>query len=441
MKKKKILALILSAALTLSLTACSDNNEQPNNSKDNSSKTSTSSNTTPENSDNSEATDSGSESGNSSSNSSDSTSSSSSDNTSSTPAEQPDEDKYTQAFWDSLEETPGSEFEYEILAEGIKVTGYTGTSGIVKVPAVIDGEQVREIDLFNSKNIKVYYMPEGQEFIKIPSSVTALYIPGSYTFYNDSFNNVGINYNGQSYFNNVRHYGYLENLESITFGNGIKGICMVGMHTTYDPNIQLSLTEYGRGLQGLKYVHLSDDLEYMHDGCFYNCPNLESIVIPSGITKIYIDTFKNCTNLKNVTFSDNTRVFAGAFDGTSYFEELLAKTDSYVKLGTCIYDGSKCTGDIVIPDGTEVIDANAFSGNDKITSVTIPSSVISIAKSAFAGCARLKTVTINGSPKILGYAFQGCLRLEEFNCTGTPENSAGSEYPFDNCPNLKTKPF
>lgn len=135
-------------------------------------------------------------------------------------------------------------------------------------------------------------------------------------------------------------------------------------------------------------------------------------------------------------------MYGGAFDETPFLEEMTAKSDSYIKLGVSIYDGSKCTGDVVIPEGIKIICSNSFNGNDKITSVTIPSTVEEIDGSAFAGCGRLKTVTINGSPDIYSYAFKDCLRLEEVICTGTPVNkSTNAYYPFENCPNLKTKPF
>lgn len=423
MKKKKILALIMSAALTLSLTACSDNNEQPNNSKDKSSKTSTSSNTTPENSDNSEATDSGSES--ESGNSSDSTSSSSPDNTSSAPAEQPDKDKYDQAFWNSLQDTPGSEFEYEILAEGIKVTKYTGTSDTVKVPAVIDDEPVREVRLSNN-DIKVYCPPEGLTKLNVPSSVTALYVPGSYTVFNND-GNLKMNFDSQSYTQNV-NFDY-DNLESITFGSGIKGIA-------------LHPRESYHSLEALKYVHLPEGLERLSNSCFQGGTSLESIVIPNSVTNINSNAFQGCTGLKNVTLPNDAIVYGGAFDETPFLEEMTAKSDSYIKLGVSIYDGSKCTGDVVIPEGIKIICIDSFKGNDKITSVTIPSTVEEIDGSAFEGCGRLKTVTINGSPNIYSYAFKDCLRLEEVICTGTPVNKSSPKYyPFENCPNLKTKPF
>lgn len=425
MKKKQILALILSAALTLSLTACSDNNEQPNNSKDKSSKTSTSSNTTPENSDNSKDTDSGSES--ESGNSSDSTSSSSSDNTSSTPEEQPGEDKYTQAFWDSLQDTPGSDFEYQILAEGIGITKYTGTSDTVKVPAVIDGEPVRAVSFSSDSNIKVYYPPEGLNLLEIPSTVTALYVPGSYTVFNCDSSYNSITFDGQSYRQNAC-LNYL-NLESITFGSGIKAIALAD-------------TYYREYPSALKYVHLPEGLEVLCRSCFKGCTSLESIVIPNSVTNINSNAFQGCTGLKNVTLPNDAIVYSGAFDETPFLEELKAKSDSYIKLGASIYDGSKCTGDVVIPDGIKIICTRAFYGNDKITSVTIPSTVEEIDGSSFAYCARLKTVTINGSPNIWNYAFQDCLRLEEVICTDTPVNKATYDrYPFWNCPNLKTKPF
>lgn len=56
-------------------------------------------------------------------------------------------------------------------------------------------------------------------------------------------------------------------------------------------------------------------------------------------------------------------------------------------------------GAIVIPDSTTVIEAEAFTGDTGITSVTIPAGVTSIGENAFAGCSGLQEVYYLGTPQ------------------------------------------
>lgn len=71
----------------------------------------------------------------------------------------------------------------------------------------------------------------------------------------------------------------------------------------------------------------------------------------------------------------------------------------------------------VIINGTEykvtAIADNAFSGNSKLTTVSISSNVTTIGKNAFSGCKKLSKVTIGKDVKTIGAsAFSGCGKLK-----------------------------
>lgn len=85
-----------------------------------------------------------------------------------------------------------------------------------------------------------------------------------------------------------------------------------------------------------------------------------------------------------------------------------------------------CTDtDLVIPStykGKPVvgIDADAFSQNTSLTSVTIPDGITYIGAFAFSNCPALTSVTIPGSVEYIGYgAFQSCENLKEITFIGT----------------------
>ncbi|MCH5351430.1 MAG: leucine-rich repeat protein [Clostridiales bacterium] len=132
-------------------------------------------------------------------------------------------------------------------------------------------------------------------------------------------------------------------------------------------------------------------------------------------------------------------------------------------------------GDIVIPDGVEVINEKAFYFCSNITSVTIPPSVTRIGKDAFEYCGHLQAVYIrditawcniffenhranplnlahnlylNGElvtdwvvpatvRKIGNNAFQGCYSLTSVNMYATSMDSIG-KFAFDECRNIKS---
>lgn len=56
---------------------------------------------------------------------------------------------------------------------------------------------------------------------------------------------------------------------------------------------------------------------------------------------------------------------------------------------------SESCGDIIIPDGVEKIDENAFEDNTNITSVVFPSSLREICDHAFWGCKNLRSIQLN----------------------------------------------
>ena len=101
---------------------------------------------------------------------------------------------------------------------------------------------------------------------------------------------------------------------------------------------------------------------------------LESIVIPGGITTISERCFFNCTSLKSVVIPQ-----------------------SVTSIGGLAFFGCGSLADIVIPSGVKSIEENTFYGCDSLTSVVIPDGVTSIGDEAFADCFRLTSIVIPAS--------------------------------------------
>lgn len=217
------------------------------------------------------------------------------------------------------------------------------------------------------------------------------------------------------------------------------------------------------------------------DGAFYNCEGLTSIVIPNSVTDIDQYVFCGCSSLKSVVIPESVAEIASdAFQGCSALESISVseKNVTFDSRENCngiirtstntLFLGCKNTiiphsvkeigssafqdciglvGELVIPDGIETINYNAFVNCSNITSIIIPESVAEISSGAFKGCSALESISVseknttfdsrencNGIirtstntlvlgcrntvipysvAEIGGYAFDGCLGLTE----------------------------
>lgn len=123
------------------------------------------------------------------------------------------------------------------------------------------------------------------------------------------------------------------------------------------------------------------------EGAFLDCTELTSITLPSTITSIGKNAFKN----SGIT-------------------------------------------SINIPEGITEITAGLFYGS-KITSITIPSSVTKIGQAAFKNCKYLTSITVPANVKVIeSSVFEGCSALEEAVLLGVEEMG---NYTFTSCSNLK----
>ena len=136
-----------------------------------------------------------------------------------------------------------------------------------------------------------------------------------------------------------------------------------------------------------------EDVIEMGAHSFEGYKNLRSVVFHKGISAIHKSAFLNCTNLTDITFTDEVEYIGPyTFDGTPWYEN---KPDGEVYIGKLLY---KYKGEmpsntsIVVKDGTEYICQSAFDCCEGLTSITLPSSLKQIHDYAFNGCDNLKEV-------------------------------------------------
>lgn len=201
-------------------------------------------------------------------------------------------------------------------------------------------------------------------------------------------------------------------------------------------NPKKELIKYPEGKTDLTYT-IPADVDRVNKDAFFNCTNLTSITIPTGMNgKIEPDAFSGSTKLTEFKVADGNK---------TYFAENSVLFNAN-KTTLVLYPNGK-VGDYTIPDGVKTIETKAFQNCSGLTHVTIPASVKSEGTSssyvpglgyyAFSGCTGLTKVTFkegNTLQDIASSTFANCTALTEIHL---PESitSIGRQ-AFENCSSL-----
>lgn len=200
----------------------------------------------------------------------------------------------------------------------------------------------------------------------------------------------------------------------------------------------------------LESVDLSQTkLQYLPNGCFYNCGKLKEVKLPPTLTT---------PNSGNWVEADDAKYGKQAFQKTEIVSIDLTNTQlislgdymfadckslNTVKLPSSlkyIWNHAFCNSSlssIMFPRSLQKIDAWAFQ-NTQLTHVVIPTQCSSIEQGAFIDNAHLTTVVINGLECYLAYqAFCNCSKLTDVYIT-SKEAPVVERYgfPFDNDPKV-----
>jgi deoxycytidine triphosphate deaminase len=245
-----------------------------------------------------------------------------------------------------------AQFNYTINADlTVTITGYTGPSGAVIIPPMINGLLVTSIG-------GSAFLGSGVTSVTIPNSVTSI---GAGAFWNcGSLTSITIP-NGVTFIADGTFYECVS-LASVTIPNNVTTIgshAFDGCTSLASVTIPSRVTTIGDSAfsgSGLTSVTIPNSVTSIGAGAFWNCGSLTSITIPNGVTFIVDGTFYACVSLTSVT----------------------------------------------IPNSVTTIGSSAFYDCTRLAIVTIPSSVTTVGDSAFADCTNLAGVYFRGNTPSLG---------------------------------------
>lgn len=118
-------------------------------------------------------------------------------------------------------------------------------------------------------------------------------------------------------------------------------------------------------------------------------------IVKDAIVKNYITNVTNIT-AQNVTIVNSEAdfdIFVGKLRGYSGASTSIEIPSTVKIIGAKAFKGLPLVS-VIIPEGVEKIEDEAFMECKKIEEITIPSSVKSIGDNAFKGCVSLKEITV-----------------------------------------------
>lgn len=209
-------------------------------------------------------------------------------------------------------------------------------------------------------------------------------------------------------------------VNKLVIGNGITGFDRWGMW---------NLKKYIKELE----IHGNAGMN-MPEQCFYDVPNIESVVI-SGAVDVPRDMFGKCAGLKKVTLKNGVQsIGERAFEKCSSLESVIFENTVLEKISDGAFSGCSALSSIVLPDSVTEIEKYAFFETG-LRNTQLPEKLTLIGAYAFCNCKNLKQVQLPSQLKELGNgAFSSCENLAQIQLPAQL-NKLGTD-AFRNCTSL-----
>ena len=292
-------------------------------------------------------------------------------------------------------ETPNdiSEFEYEMIDSGVKITKYIGDSTSVVIPEKIEGKPVVELS-----SVAFFECRDKIEYISFPSGIKEI------AHFGNSIEDIVVTYPA---------------LAKVRFKNGLETVCDGA---------------FG-GCTGLKEVILPSTLKTIGKRAFWNCTSLSEIKIPSSVTSVGEKAFYGCTSLKSISLPAS---IGGSLGITCFANSGLESVDIEEGI-TLIPDnafvGTKLTS-VILPSSVLEIGIYAFSECRELRDIKLNEGLLSIGNEAFFATAltelEIPASTKNFSEAIInGLSFKKLIIKgslpEAFSTLATKDDYFGNE--------------
>ncbi len=271
-----------------------------------------------------------------------------------------------------------------------EITGYTGESKSLVIPAKVGGETEYKVGRI------------GQEAFK-GSDITGVVI-------SEGVEQIG-----------VRSFSECLSLQSVRIPSTI----VKWKEKVESPNY---VNDAFKGCTALTELELAEGMTALGQSAFSGCTALTSVTVPSTITHFPSYVFQGCSQLVNLELKEGiTEIGYKAFEGCTSLEEVRIPSTIQTWCTVHQYGGIMaqvrdcapfygCTSlkKVTFAEGLTTLEG--FQGVREcplVEALDIPSSVTNV-KYAFTNCANLKKVTLHDGLESIGdSAFDGCSALQE----------------------------
>ncbi len=159
-------------------------------------------------------------------------------------------------------------------------------------------------------------------------------------------------------------------------------------------------------------IQIPDSVTAIGNSAFYQCKKLENINIPSKITALRKNMFYHCRSLKNITLPSNLEVLGNSCFEGCYQLKYVTLPQSLRKIGTSVFWNCKSLTRISLSNKLKKIPAYTFENCTSLEGVTFGANIEEIGTRAFENCTSLLSVSIPSSvDSIRESAFANCKQL------------------------------
>jgi len=278
---------------------------------------------------------------------------------------------------------------YTLGTGGCTITGYTGNSSDVNIPATLDGYRVSAIAARAFKDKTTI------KTLTIPETITSI---GAEAFRNC----VGLS---QIYFNakncTVPEIWQYDSARGVGVFSGA-GSAAMSLNVTFGPNVKnIPANLFNTDAENrYDYAHItsvtfSENLKTIDKYAFQNCRALETLTLTDEVTTIDDAAFQDCISLTKITLGDELqRIGISAFENCTALEQIVWGS-GLDTIDDFAFKGCSSLEEAHIPQPATVIGNEAFMNAVKLEEITIPLTVTSIEAEAFAGTIKLSVINFN----------------------------------------------
>lgn len=191
-------------------------------------------------------------------------------------------------------------------------------------------------------------------------------------------------------------------------GNSLKSAvtgCSITLYVTYEGR-EYAVDEIGDSafaFSKLEEIVIPNSVRRIGQAAFYGATRLNTVELGDGVEEIGDGAFSYCESLENIKLTAKSafRLHLGMIY-TADFETLVSS--------------GFASDEVVLRQSTKIINAYAFEGNSRVTSVTMNKNLKTIGDMAFYDCSALESVSISSTvSSISGNPFEYCPKLRNID--------------------------